>query len=108
MFGFKFALQAIAMVAVMFVNIDLATTGRPIEAVVITVAVVFIGPHETITRNFNEIKKSPHMAGFFVSADDAVSDFSPAPRAARPASSVHRSPAETASSLRGQPPSHQA
>jgi hypothetical protein len=39
----KFALQAIAVVTVMFINIDLATTGGPIEATVIAVAVIVIG-----------------------------------------------------------------
>jgi hypothetical protein len=41
--GLKFTLQAIASVAVMFCDIHLATSGRPFEAVVITVSVIVIG-----------------------------------------------------------------
>jgi hypothetical protein len=41
--GLKVVLQMIAMASVMFCNIDLATTGRPVEAIVITVAMIIIG-----------------------------------------------------------------
>lgn len=39
----KASSQIIAMFVVMFCNLDLAITGRPITAVVITVAMIIIG-----------------------------------------------------------------
>jgi hypothetical protein len=39
----KLVFQVIAMLAVMFINLHLATSGRPFEAVVICIATIIIG-----------------------------------------------------------------